>query len=227
MDFFNICFSFVVGLAILFLYNYMKKKGEDVATKEDIGQITEVIEKIKQDFVKETEILKSQLDISKHSIISMNEIKRNVIMDYFNSYSSWLSSIKNYVQPSLFVDDYIRTTFIGLDHMNTLMMRFENSESQLCFFIVDPKFSTISTLLKSYTHVLQLDREKEICIDQKIFKTAECYISTDLDKYNETMGLRLDNIKKYEKLEKEHFEKIYPKYNEMRDFLNKQYQATL
>ncbi|WP_019601178.1 hypothetical protein [Teredinibacter turnerae] len=53
--------AFIGGLSGAFLSSYFKEKGKNVATKEDISHITKEIEKVKYEYTRETESLRSNL----------------------------------------------------------------------------------------------------------------------------------------------------------------------
>ncbi len=53
--------AFIGGLSGAFLSSYFKEKGKNVATKEDILHITKEIEKVKYEYTRETESLRSNL----------------------------------------------------------------------------------------------------------------------------------------------------------------------
>jgi hypothetical protein len=60
-------FQAVVTLAVWFLASYIKEKGKNLATREDIQEITDKIESVKTEYAKELEGLKSQLNAKFHA----------------------------------------------------------------------------------------------------------------------------------------------------------------
>jgi len=58
--------TIVMGFVGAFLGAYIKRKGENVATKEDIGEITTVVEESKSFYTKELEHLKNDLAMKRH-----------------------------------------------------------------------------------------------------------------------------------------------------------------
>ena len=64
--------AFIIGLVVdRFLPSYFSKKGENLATKEDIGKITSEIESVKN-------IFKDQYDLSKVEKEFYNEMAKNI-----------------------------------------------------------------------------------------------------------------------------------------------------
>ena len=68
---FEICYFIILIGAILLVKSYLPKyfeeKGKNLATKEDIGAITDEVEKVKTQYSKDIEILKSELLRQSHS----------------------------------------------------------------------------------------------------------------------------------------------------------------
>jgi hypothetical protein len=63
MNYIGLAVSFIIGLFLnQFLPSYTSKKGENLATKEDIGKITLEIEAVKNIFKKEQELSKTEKD---------------------------------------------------------------------------------------------------------------------------------------------------------------------
>jgi hypothetical protein len=55
----------VLGLVLRsYLPSYFSKKGENVATKEDVAAITHEIERVRQEYAAQLEVIKSSLDIT-------------------------------------------------------------------------------------------------------------------------------------------------------------------
>lgn len=68
----------LIGLAIRhFGASYFGEKGKNLATKQDIGRITELVESVKSDFSKDLELLKWQLTkkANIHRIVAEREVQ--------------------------------------------------------------------------------------------------------------------------------------------------------
>jgi hypothetical protein len=67
----------LVGLILLGLRKYVAKKAENVATKQDIAQLTHLVEDIKADHARDLERLKSGLlkDVGSHRIQYETELQ--------------------------------------------------------------------------------------------------------------------------------------------------------
>ncbi|HZX59177.1 MAG TPA: hypothetical protein VFE54_10635, partial [Mucilaginibacter sp.] len=90
----------LVGLIIFltvrnFLPSYFNEKGKNLATKEDIESITEKIEKIKSEFVKDIEFLKADLSYINQSKFSIKSSERDALIETNLKYAEWLNIIMN------------------------------------------------------------------------------------------------------------------------------------
>ena len=69
---------------LAFLKSYFQKKGKNLATKEDVEEITSLVESVK-----------SQLQFSLQAKLSLRAEEHQALVDYFSKYSAWLSAITN------------------------------------------------------------------------------------------------------------------------------------
>ncbi|WP_149242570.1 hypothetical protein [Dyadobacter sp. 32] len=88
----------IVGIIIGFLIkdylpSYFKKKGENLATKEDIGEITKLVEEVKSSFNQETEVLKANLQILNGIKLGIAAEERAAIVDFNVKYFRWFYSL--------------------------------------------------------------------------------------------------------------------------------------
>ena len=85
-------FALVTGLVQCIVF-YFKEKGKNLATKEDIGDITKEIKSIETAFINETEKLKSGLSILANVQTDIESIKRNAIIDFNKTVFTFMHSI--------------------------------------------------------------------------------------------------------------------------------------
>jgi len=77
-----------IGLFFLlkhFIPKYFEKKAENLATKEDIGEITTIVESIKQQNNKELELIKSELSLKTKAQQAIYDDEREAIIEYLKS----------------------------------------------------------------------------------------------------------------------------------------------
>jgi len=78
VGFIFICFK-------LYAKSYSTEKGKNLATKEDIGEITKIIESIKTDLAIKTEELKSELSFKSEHLIHLRAAEREAITNYYKA----------------------------------------------------------------------------------------------------------------------------------------------
>lgn len=81
--------AFISPLFGSFLSSYMKKKGENLATSEDIQSVTKKIEEIKSYFGNQTEELRAKLNISGKYISEFMAEKRQAYLEAYTALSYW------------------------------------------------------------------------------------------------------------------------------------------
>jgi len=72
-------------LAKVYLPSYLKKKGENLATKEDIGQITREIEKARSQYTSELERLKADLKLVIEQRSRLQEKSHEALVEFFEN----------------------------------------------------------------------------------------------------------------------------------------------
>lgn len=95
-------FLVLTGLAVIgyltknLLPSYFNEKGKNLATKEDISEITELVETVKSSFSKETEHLKAKLHLLSTVQVGLVDEERNAIVDFNEKYSRWLELLVDF-----------------------------------------------------------------------------------------------------------------------------------
>ena len=81
----------IIGLYLAFFKSYFQEKGKNLATSEDIEEITKKVESIKTDFIRETEKLKLDLQYSNQVRFSIKTEEIKCLFDYYEKYYLWLN----------------------------------------------------------------------------------------------------------------------------------------
>jgi len=81
----------IIGLYLAFFKSYFQEKGKNLATSEDIEEITKKVESIKTDFIRETEKLKLDLQYSNQVRFSIKTEEIKCLFDYYEKYCLWLN----------------------------------------------------------------------------------------------------------------------------------------
>jgi hypothetical protein len=138
---------FIVGLFLLFMFKsyypkYFETKGTNQATKEDIGEITEIVEGIKSDLLKSTEELKAQLSLANQHRLDIKTAERDAIFDYNGKLSAWLYSMVRFSLSSYNLDNYKE---LKKEEQEFAKRQYECdvAESHLTLFMHDKEFLEI------------------------------------------------------------------------------------
>lgn len=81
----------IIGVYLAFFKSYFQEKGKNLATSEDIEEITKKVESIKTDFIRETEKLKLDLQYSNQVRFSIKTEEIKCLFDYYEKYYLWLN----------------------------------------------------------------------------------------------------------------------------------------
>jgi hypothetical protein len=165
-QFWFILITQVVGFAIvcfrLFIKSYSTEKGKNLATKEDISEITQIVESIKTSLTIKTEELKSELSYKNEHLIHLRAAERSAIISYYKA--TW-ALVLNFRRPDLIkneIDDFdekdgvvsdleLRRYFSEAEFdLNKIKVEISNmkylrdiSESELTFFYDDIDLNTV------------------------------------------------------------------------------------
>lgn len=88
-----ILLSFFIYILKNYLPKYLGAKATNQATKEDIGEITEIIENIKSDLSKQNEFLKAQLTLTNQHKLNIKSAEREAIFEFNKQKSVWIYSL--------------------------------------------------------------------------------------------------------------------------------------
>ncbi len=120
-----------IGLYLAFFKSYFSEKGKNLATIEDIGRITSEVEKIKTEFLKETEKLKFDLQYANQLKFSLRTEELKAIYDCYEKYYVWLNTLLSF---DISNDD--QKCLIDLEN---LYLAFQLSEAKLDLMVNDSK----------------------------------------------------------------------------------------
>jgi hypothetical protein len=172
----DILIPVLILLVLGFLYftvknllpSYFNEKGKNLATKQDISQLTELVEAVKHTFTKETERLRANLQFLNNIHGGLVLEERNAIVDFNEKYFTWLNTLMD-------------TGFGGIDDYDDLEIEkyrrllaqqfnsFLNSHSRFDLFIENTELVVAAHNLKIETlkllgsqpqkHLLEIRRQ--------------------------------------------------------------------
>lgn len=148
----NTVVTLVTGFFLFFLLKsvlpaYFSEKGKNLATKEDIGKITEEVEKIKDAFTTKADQFRTDLQYFNHVRFSMKSEERNAIISVNEKYQLLLNKLTNI--------NYVSFINTGVDGVIKLEQSLEDaynefivSGAKMGLYIIDKDFIEVFNELK-------------------------------------------------------------------------------
>ena len=165
MELTNLIFNILILVGIiLMLYfqfyvpSYLKKKGENLATKEDIAQITKEIKEVETKF-----------KVRESGEIDYNSLKRSKILEYFSAINNWQRLITD--SSSDFSDNYEVKNELTINNIKEAKTNYNFKEGEIEIFISDSEFYHLRKDLSVKILMLQFDFEKHCLNISTIIKT--------------------------------------------------------
>lgn len=157
MEISNLIFNFLILVGvILLLYfkfyvpSYLKKKGENLATKEDIGLIT-----------KEIKSVEAKIKIKESGEIDYFSLKRKIILDYFGAYNNWERIVTD--ATSTYENAEVKNNLL-IEKIKETKFNYNLKEGEIEIFIEDLNFYE---LRKNVTlTLLNLQNELELHFEE-------------------------------------------------------------
>jgi hypothetical protein len=126
---------------------YFEQKATNQATKEDIGNITDIVESIKSDLQKEVEQLKAQISLANQHKLNLKAFEREAILEYtgkLNAYIYYLVELDMTIYDDQNYGDLLKERV----EINRKSYEFAVAEANLGLFLDDVVFITKNMELK-------------------------------------------------------------------------------
>lgn len=179
----------IIGLYLAFFKSYFQEKGKNLATKEDIEEITKKVEKIKSD-----------LEYLTQFKIGLTVEERNSLVNCYEKYSYWLNTCFD-------------TYFGGINEENLTKLQetdarlsdakfqYELAESRMQLFVNNEALSKLLSDIKLKTLELQHLSQKCIGDLEYIFfeirkMKSETHPDSQLEPYKELLAKKSDLLLK-------------------------------
>lgn len=187
MNFQQIILNFLITIISLIIFyllkgywpKYFEAKGTNQATKEDIGEITEIIENIKSDLTHQNELLKAQLSFHNQHRLNIKTAEREAIFDFNKRISAWTYSIVRFTFSAYNIDNYKDLKFVSADFSKRLY-ECDLAEAHLTLFIHDQEFIELKRDL--IVSIIELERITAASIQQAYFSYSNCEFHLELYK---------------------------------------------
>lgn len=151
---------FILGLILYLILkystpSYFSQKGKNLATKQDVEEITKKVESVKSEFNKDLEFIKSDLSYINQNKFTIKSIERDILFELIENYGKWINTIKNVSFIQLTVHNFKDLLNNYFEEMRIKRMSCENSEFKFNLFIDDNNFFQIQKNCK--VEVLKLE----------------------------------------------------------------------
>lgn len=188
------------------LPSYFSEKGKNLATKEDIEDITEKIKTVE-----------SKINIKESGEIDYNTLKRRIILDFFGAYNNWERLVTG--SNSNHSDEAEARNELVIEKINEAKFNYNLKEGEIEIFIEDSQFYHLRKEVSLKLLKMQNEFEKH-CIDisliidtvsdfqakhEKICDAKKKYHDTIINNMKELMPNRNNLISYLEKTLKETF----------------------
>ena len=183
---------FTVGLILFFVFKnyypkYFEAKGTNQATKEDIGEITEIVESIKTDLLKRTEELKAQLSLSNQHRLNIKSAEREAIFDYNKKLAAWLYYLVRFRLSSYNFENY---KDLKKEEQEFSYRQYENdiAENHLVLFMHDQEFLELKKDLT--VNIIKYEGILSKAMQQVYYLHSKCELDIEIAETKDKAAIR-------------------------------------
>lgn len=223
----NAIISVLIFLGIRLIKNYLDEKGKNLASKEDLMELTKIVEQTKFEFTTQTEVVKSQLNVLTNIQTALKNEERNAIVDFNEKYFAWLhlllnaGSLANLETTSAEIGQVRSDIRIGRSNL-------EKSHARLSLYLDDPEIIEKANGLYILT-LVALPLLVTIFLSELQCNLVKIQIepknNEDLQGINRLTGLQIDSLKTFSNSITENYKPVSKRFTEFqtlcRVYLNK------
>ncbi|SFW91379.1 hypothetical protein [Chitinophaga sancti] len=221
--------TFVVTLVNVFLLLGLRTKYEEAkqtnqATKEDIGEITKIVEEIKNNLTNETEILKSKLSIENQHKINIKTAEHNALINYVEKFSAWFFYMARVQLYTYNLESYKEIDNIDIE-INRRLYEKDLADAKLLLFVNNQDFVKMQGGLDLSVHDFQQTLLLGLNDLKGIFRFGELKLekATDIQSYELKTKLLSDAYASSKKTSDElskKYEEVYKKFVVLVKYVN-------
>ena len=209
----------VLLLYLAFLKSYFQEKGKNIATKEDVEEITSLVESVK-----------SQLQFSLQAKLSLRAEEHQVLIDYFSKYSAWLSAITNCSIANLDKDSAASRMAEIRAQLDMLHQDFDRAAGRMELFVENEDIQSqhgplVIETLKFQSHAQQLTFE----VEKVYLEVKQMQLETPVNEQAKRYGELLDKLsglyKKFKEEQLATLKALYPVVQKHRRAISKHIRA--
>lgn len=133
---------------------YFEAKATNQATKEDIGEITQIVENIKSDLSQQIELLKAQLSLTNQHKLDIKSAEREAIFDFNKRKSVWIYSLIRFSFYKYDLDNFREINRLTYLEYQQRQYEYDLASAHLILFMHDKEFMQLKE--KLIVQVLEL-----------------------------------------------------------------------
>jgi len=203
-----------IGLYLSFFKSYFQEKGKNIATKEDVEEITSKVENIRH-----------ELHIRTESKLSLRAEERNALVEYYTKYNYWLETIISAQLSIIGVEDDL----LFLEVNSTLTKAkfdFDVSKAKFDIFVRNDEVSALEmkTVIGALgmQHLIQLKIPELAQLNNTMsFNLKSTDMTSQLAKHKELLEGKTELIKDFQNRRVEMYKELIPHVKTLRDIIYK------
>lgn len=200
------------GLYLAFFKSYFTEKGKNLATREDIEEITKKVEAIKVEFIKETERLKFELQFETQVNLGYHNDMKAAVIQLYEVYSLWLTTVSEAQDNS--IEHSSKQLNEGINELSAVYTKFLLAEAKAELYISEDSFFDKLRELKKSTSNFHNSVESFLL---KLFFIEEDIEEMELEEENDV------NVSYQKEINEKNAEKI-SEYNSFQDKVRDEYK---
>lgn len=152
---------FIFSLHVIFLQSYKKEKGKNLATKEDIEEITRKVEAVKND-----------LQFSHQLKFSFKTEERNSLIECYEAYAVWYKTLVDFNIERFTIENF--DILSDEKHkINSAYVNFINSQAKMVLYVKDGDLLNTLKELKKETQSFSNEINNELNNYQSVLKEIQ------------------------------------------------------
>lgn len=187
MDLLQVVFNFlsvVFALCAFYIFKgywpkYFEAKGTNQATKEDIGEITEIVENIKSDLLLQNEFLKAHLSFQNQHKLNVKSAEREALFDFNKRASAWIYSLIRFTFSGYNIENYKEIKLMRIE-FSKRQYECDLAEAHLALFLREKGFFELKRDLT--ISIIKLGGIVEKAIHNVYYRYSKCEFDLQLDR---------------------------------------------
>jgi len=193
----------VLLLYVAFLKSYFQEKGKNLATREDVQEITELVETVK-----------SQLEYSLHAKLSLRNLERQSLVDYFSKYHVWQSAILDFGSACT-SEEQLSNLEEARNQLQLLKTEYDLSTGKMELFVENADISEQSSTLRLETaklshHAVHLSFEMQKQYLEYAGRNLQTPPHKQTEAFKTLLAEQREHFQTFLTEQKKMFEKLYP-----------------